>query len=64
MSYAITISIHDDGTWSYQQDTVLIIPNQAEPFQHTDRNRLRKIAEPTPNPTARAATAKRTGSCG
>ena len=52
VSYTITVSIHDDGTWSYEQDTVLIIPGQAEPFHHTDRNRLRKIAEPTPNPTA------------
>lgn len=48
-----------DGTWSYEQDTVLIIPGQAEPFHHTDRNRLRKIGEPTPNPTAQAAAAKR-----
>ncbi|TAL72343.1 MAG: FABP family protein, partial [Burkholderiaceae bacterium] len=28
---------------------------QTEPFHHTDRNRLRKIAEPTLNPTALAA---------
>ncbi|ADU97916.1 FABP family protein [Alicycliphilus denitrificans] len=54
-SYTITVSIHDDGTWSYEQDTVLIIPGQAEPFHHTDRNTLRKIGEPVPNPTARAA---------
>lgn len=54
-SYTITVSIHDDGTWSYEQDTVLIIPGQAEPFHHTDRNTLRKIGEPVPNPMARAA---------
>jgi hypothetical protein len=41
--------------WSYEQDTLLIIPGQSEPFHHTDRNRLRKIAEPTPNPTALVA---------
>lgn len=51
--YAITITIHDDGTWSYSQETVLIIPGQTEPFMHTDKNRLVKIGEPTPNPTAR-----------
>ncbi|MEO8134172.1 MAG: heme-binding beta-barrel domain-containing protein [Betaproteobacteria bacterium] len=55
MSYTITISFGADGTWSYEQDTVLIIPGQTEPFHHTDRNTLRKIAEPTPNPTALAA---------
>jgi hypothetical protein len=54
-SYTITVSINADGTWSYEQDTVLIIPGQPEPFHHTDRNTLRKIGEPTPNPTALAA---------
>ncbi len=54
-SYAITVSINADGTWSYEQDTVLIIPGQVEPFHHTDRNTLQKIGEPTPNPTALAA---------
>jgi hypothetical protein len=48
------VDIHTDGTWSYEQDTLRIIPGQSEPFHHTDRNRLRKIAEPTPNPTALA----------
>jgi len=53
--YTITVTINADGTWSYEQDTVLIIPGQAEPFHHTDRNTLKKIGEPTPNPTALAA---------
>ena len=51
-SYTITVTINDDGTWCYEQDTVLVIPGQAEPFHHTDRNTLRKIGEPAPNPTA------------
>jgi hypothetical protein len=55
--YAITVTVHPDGTWSYEQETVLIIPGRAEPFLHTDRNTLRKVAEPTPNPTALAALA-------
>ena len=54
-SYTITVTVHDDGSWSYELDTVLVIPGQREPFHHTDRNRLRKTGEPTPNPTARAA---------
>lgn len=53
--YVITVTKHDDGTWSYEQETTLVIPGQKEPFAHTDRNRLRKIGEPTPNPTALAA---------
>ena len=64
-SYVITVSINDDGTWSYELDTTLIIPGQAAPFHHRDRNTLRKIGEPTPNPTALAEAQEpggRTGS--
>ena len=57
LSYTITVTINADGTWSYEQTTVLEIPGQKEPFQHTDRNTLRKIGEPTLNPTAQAAKA-------
>nr|MCU0898509.1 FABP family protein [Burkholderiales bacterium] len=53
VSYDVTVTINDDGTWTYDQDTVLVIPGQAEPFHHTDRATLRKIGEPTPNPLAR-----------
>ena len=60
--YTIKVDIHTDGTWTYEQDTLLMIPGQSEPFHHTDRNRLRKIAEPTPNPTALAARLQHPGS--
>ena len=46
---------HDDGTWSYEEDTVLQILGQDEPFHHTDRNRLSKVGDPMPNPLAWAA---------
>ena len=49
------ITLHDDGTWSYQQTTTLIVPGYAAPFAHTDQNTLHKIGEATPNPTALAA---------
>ena len=54
-SYSIAVTLNADGSWSYEQDTVLIIPGENEPFHHTDRNTLRRIGEPTPNPTALAA---------
>ncbi len=60
-SYTITVTINADGTWSYEQDTILIIPGQAEPFHHTDRNTLRKVGAPTPNPMALAAAKHRDG---
>lgn len=52
--YTITVTINDDGTWSYAQETLLIIPGQAEPFRHTDKNMLRKVSEPILNRTAQA----------
>lgn len=52
-SFTITVTINDDGTWSYDEDTVLIIKGQDEPFHHRDTNKLKKLAEPTPNPLAR-----------
>jgi hypothetical protein len=53
--FRIKVTINADGTWSYDEDTVLQILGRDEPFHHTDRNTLTKIAEPTPNPLARAA---------
>ena len=40
---------------------MLSVRGQAEPFSHTDRNLLRKVGEPTPNPTALAAMAEAAG---
>jgi hypothetical protein len=54
VGFHIRVSINADGTWGYEEDTVLMIRGQAEPFHHTDRNTLTKLAEPTPNPLARA----------
>ncbi len=51
-SYRIAITIHPDGGWSYEQETLLVVRGQ-EPFSHTDWNTFRRIAEPTPNPLMR-----------
>jgi hypothetical protein len=53
LSYRMHVTVHPDGTWSYEQDGVLDIPDRDEPFHHIDRNRLRRIAPPTPNPLAK-----------
>ena len=52
VEYPIKVTI-GESTWSYDEDTVLIIRGKSEPFHHTDRNTLTKIAEPTPNLLAR-----------
>jgi hypothetical protein len=51
--FRIKVTINTDGTWTYDEDTVLAIKGKSELFHHTDRNTLTKIAEPTPNPLAR-----------
>jgi hypothetical protein len=53
VAFHIKVKVHPDGTWSYEEDTLLMIRGQTEAFHHVDRNTLRKIAEPTPNPLAR-----------
>jgi len=53
VEYRIKVDINPDGTWSYDEDTVLMIRGKTEPFHHTDRNTLTKVAEPLPNPLAR-----------
>lgn len=53
IEFRIDVSIHPDGSWSYEEDTVMMIKGQSAPFHHTDRNDLIKIEEPTPNPLAR-----------
>jgi hypothetical protein len=54
--YRIRVTINPDGTWSYELDTILLVHDRPEPFHHTDRNTLRKIGEPTLNPTAQATS--------
>jgi hypothetical protein len=52
VEFRIKVSVNADGTWAYEEDTVLMIRGQAEPFHHTDRNTLTRIGDPTPNPLA------------
>ena len=52
-SYRIEVDFHDDGSWSYVLDTMLIVKGQSEPFRHRDRNTLTKVGEADLNPWAR-----------
>jgi hypothetical protein len=42
-SYAVDVVIHDDGKFSYKQDTQLWIPINEAIFHHTDENTLEKV---------------------
>jgi hypothetical protein len=52
VEYRIKVDINPDDTWSYDEDIVLMIRGKPEPFHHTDRNTLTRVALPTPNPLA------------
>jgi len=49
-AYKIDVTFNADGSWSYVTDTTLLVRGRTEPFAHRDRNTLRKVAEPKPNP--------------
>jgi hypothetical protein len=53
VSFRITVTIDPDGTWGYDEDTVLQVLGRDEPFHHTDVHVLHKVGDPTPNPLAR-----------
>jgi hypothetical protein len=55
LEYSITITVNDDGTLGYEQDTVLQVARRPEPFHHVDKAVLRRIAMPQPNPAVLAA---------
>ncbi|MDE2221003.1 MAG: FABP family protein, partial [Gammaproteobacteria bacterium] len=55
IEFRIEVTINADGTWSYFEDTILMVKGQTEPFHHTDRNTLTKVGEPRLNPLAEAA---------
>jgi hypothetical protein len=52
-SYQLQVDFHDDGSWSYISDTMLMVKGRDAPFQHRDRNRLTKIGEADMNPWAK-----------
>jgi hypothetical protein len=54
VEYRIRVAINEDGSWAYDEDTVLNVRGVSAPFHHTDRNVLTRVAAPTPNPLARA----------
>ncbi|HIJ38579.1 MAG TPA: FABP family protein [Rhodospirillaceae bacterium] len=53
VAFHIQVTKYDEDCWSYEEDTVLMIRGQEEPFHHRDSNILTRIGNPTPNPLAR-----------
>jgi len=49
LEYTLTITVGADS-FTYEQDTVLLVAGRPEPFHHTDRNTLSRVAAAAPNP--------------
>jgi len=49
-SYTIDLTFEGDDAWSYDIRTMLTVRGRPEPFEHRDRNRLRRVAAGEPNP--------------
>jgi hypothetical protein len=54
VSFRMRVTVHDNGTWSYEEHTELVVPDRQGLVDHVDRNTLRRIGEPIPNPLATA----------
>jgi hypothetical protein len=61
VEYTITVTVNEDGTFQYEQDTVLQIAGRPEPFHHVDKNLLRRVVGPKPNPVLLVDAAGRPG---
>ncbi|MBS0376809.1 MAG: FABP family protein [Proteobacteria bacterium] len=53
VEFRIVVTLLDGDRWMYDEDTVLQVRGQAEPFHHRDRSTLSRIGPAVPNPLAR-----------
>jgi len=52
--FTITVTVDGPDSWSYEQSTILKIKGVKQPFDHRDRNTLRRIGPARKNPLAEA----------
>ena len=43
MKYVLTVTIHDENSFTYDEDTMIQIKGQKELFHHTDKNTLKRV---------------------
>jgi hypothetical protein len=54
LCYRIHVTVNENGTWSYEEEGVLQIPDREGTFSHIDHNTLTRTGPPELNPLARA----------
>ncbi len=47
IAYTVDITVHDDGSWSYDETSSIEHARVTGVVAHTDRNRMRRVAEPS-----------------
>ncbi len=52
VSFRMRVTVNENGTWSYEEHTMMRVPDREGLVDHVDRNTLTKIGDPTPNPLA------------
>ena len=57
VGFRMRVSINPDGTWSYDEQTDLVVIGRDEVYAHVDRNTLSRVAGPQLNPLARGEAA-------
>jgi len=53
VSFRMRVTVHEDGSWSYEQHTQMRMPDRADLVDHVDRNTMKRIGDALPNPLAR-----------
>jgi len=62
-AYRIELTFHGEDAWSYDITTTLVVHGRPEPFEHRDRNTLKRVAPGKPNPLMQIM-ARRAGTAG
>jgi len=44
LRYDLTVTVNSDGSFSYEQDTQILIKGQSEVFHHIDKNTLHRVS--------------------
>ena len=49
----MTVTVHGQDSWSYEESTILKIKGVRAPFDHRDKNTLHRVKPAKRNPLAR-----------
>ena len=59
VAFRMYVTINGDGTWSYEEETDLVVEGSHDVVAHTDRNTLSRVGAPVANPMFEATDGDR-----